>query len=111
MDDDIRELLMLAAKACGYTDSNPMHGYGSIFIRNEYGEPLWWNPATNPDDGALMEARLGIFVTWYGVEDVQCCVADGPVAIELFSDHNGDKQAARMMASLRVAAEIGRSKT
>lgn len=97
MADDIRELLKLAAKATGIQHD----GVGYV---SPAGIPMNWNPLTNPGDGALMEAHLEIEIYWFdGV--VRARAWGVPIVTGAF---NGDKQAARMLASLRVAAEIGR---
>ena len=66
-------------------------------------------PLYDPDDGdcARMEAALGIHVAWHS--DGVVCGLRWAGATELFDDHGGDKQAARRMASLRVAAEHGKT--
>ena len=102
-----RELLELAAKAEGRE-----LGYwcptNNAFWCGEY-----WSPHTNDGDGARLEAALGIDVEWHNV-GVRCAKLTGAwcddiVARETYADHGGDKQAARRLASLRVAAEIGKA--
>lgn len=102
-----RELLELAAKAEGRE-----LGYwcptNNAFWCGEY-----WNPRTNDGDGARLEAALGIEVEWFDAS-VRCANLTGAsrndiVAREMYAEHGGDKQAARRLASLRVAAEIGKA--
>lgn len=113
-----RELLEMAAKACGkYAPKedcpNGWHGidpdgYGVFTMGGEGRFPDYaWNPKNDDGDGASMEAALGIRVTWHS--DGVVCGLRWAGSTELFDDHGGDKQAARRMASLRVAAEIGRA--
>lgn len=107
-----RELLELAAKACGYKLDLAIRPDGLPFFHSERralalesGE--WFAPGVDDGDCARMEAAMGIDVDW---------AEDGVIAINrdkrsgvLFEDHNNDRNAARRMASLRVAAEIGRA--
>lgn len=100
------ELLALAAKAVGgewsdYPDKTPDH-----WIIKKGGCFEEWNPLIDDGDCARMEATLGLDVVWYEIE-----VSSGNDECSRFiqySDHAGDKQAARRMASLRAAAEIGK---
>ena len=95
-----KELIELAAKACGVEHvTMPMVEWGK------------WNPATNSGDGAEMEAELGIDVYWC-LEVVNSVYAGGlsVETMERYSDHNGDRQAARRMASLRCAAAIQKAR-
>ena len=100
-----RELLELAARAAGY-----------IRIADAYDESkgiqmvnwAWWNPATDDGDSARLEAALGLDVMWY---EEYVYVGAGPLfEVGVYSDHDGDKQAARRMATLRAAALIGEMK-
>ncbi len=60
-------------------------------------------------DCARMEAALGIDMRW-GENHVIASRADlSDCELEYFSDHAGDKNAARRAASVAVAAEIGRA--
>lgn len=99
-----RELLELAAKAAG------IHFWemgGTLFAA--HGKS--WNPATDDGDGARLEEVLGIDVEWQRIGVIATHRSkDGSdvVAREPYADHGGDKQAARRMASLKVAAAIGR---
>lgn len=59
-------------------------------------------------DCARLEAALGLDVVWFFSS---VCIKQIFFHISIstqYSDHNGDKQAARRMASVRAAAEIGR---
>lgn len=107
MNQDIKQLLELAALACGYTliDDGDERGPWC----SETGSR--WRPDLDDGDGARMEAGLRIEVGWNDV----CAIALGYTGErKLFrwavpsETHNGNRQAARRMASLRVAAEVGR---
>lgn len=114
-----RELLELAAKACGYKLDLEIRPDGLPFFHSErralaLDSGGWFAAGVDDGDCARMEAALDIDVEWHNV-GVRCAKLTGTwcddvVARESFHDHNCDKQAARRMASLRVAAEIGRAK-
>lgn len=101
-----KELLLLAAKAAGYRIEcaiSTLYPYGDVFF---FGGKAW-NPRTDDGEGARLEAALGIHVAWHS--DGVVCGLRWAGCTELFDDHGGDKQAARRMASLRVAAEQGKA--
>lgn len=100
-----RELLELAAKAAGRTAEgfSPTKG---LLVSLRDGVSAWWNPLTTDGDSARMEAALGIHVTWHS--DGVVCGKRIWQETEMFDAHGGDKQAARRMASLRVAAGMGK---
>ena len=110
-----RELLELAA-----------HAAGIKIIRSRLADPMWrdmliensnvaqdgnpsarWRPHDDDGDCARMEAALGIDLEW--AEDGVIAINRDKRAGVLFEDYNNDRNAARRMASLRVAAEIGRA--
>ena len=64
----------------------------------------WWNPITDDGDEARLEAALKMSPVW---EDAYVYIQGYPDIIELYADHNGDKQAARRMAGTRAAEAIG----
>lgn len=112
------ELLTLAAKATGVVfdqEKSMPHPLSGAFwglwlqIKGETyeGQRHYWCPHTDDGDCARMEAALGIHVAWYS-NGVVCSSLWGR-ATELFKARAGDKQAARRMASLRVAAEHGKA--
>ena len=115
-----RELLELAAKAAGVAFDpdksmpHPANGaFWGLWLRIN-GEPYegqrrYWCPHKDDGDSARMEAALGIHVAWHS--DGVVCGLRWAGSTELFDDHGGDKQAARRMASLRVAAEHGKAMT
>lgn len=96
-----REILELAAKACGQPAE-----------RLDVG--AWcdcaWNPLHDDGDCARMENMLGIDVTWHFafIPFVQSKHGDF-LLCEFIHNHKDDRGAARRMASLRVAAEIGKA--
>lgn len=107
-----REMLELAAKACGLQDyawCEPwkcmalMDGYGG-FVSNKC-----WNPARSDGDCARMEAALSIDVSWTGSYVMADHFSLSDCMIEPFALHKEQKQSARRMASLRVAAAIGKA--
>lgn len=111
-----RELMELAAKACGLQDyawCEPWKCMALIDWHGGFVSNKCWNPARSDGDCARMEAALGIDVEWLSYE--LCAYwksGDGILLFQdarLYSDHKGDKQSARRMASLRVAAEIGKA--
>lgn len=119
MMTDHKELLELAARACGITViRSRLHdpGFQDFLIqgsaRNTTESLGGWNPITDDGDCARMEAQLGIDIEWRVTEG--CVVAkariDGDLRwrFEYFADHNNDRNSARRLASTRVAAEIGR---
>lgn len=111
-----RELVVLAAKACGYKLDLEFRPVGLPFFHSErraiaLDSGGWFAPGVDDGDCARMEAVLGISVDWSST-NVMCGAwngAESESAVERYESHSGDKQAARRMASLRVAAEIGRN--
>ncbi len=104
--DDLKELLPLAARACGYT----LGVLGDRVVRIESdGQSVYWNPLT-PGDGAEMEDKLKISV--HRIPDGVCSYVEGAIGLyqryEMHADHP-DEGTARKWASLRVAAAIGRA--
>lgn len=94
-----RELLEPAAKSAGVDYCNG--------VDLDTGNP--WNPIDNDGDEARLEAALGMNVQWFATmitvwDRFGCCYV-----FELYSDHGGDKQAARRLAGVRAAAEIGKA--
>lgn len=100
-----RELLELAAKAAGIelkwmaVVNGPQAG--EVFCSN-------WHPGTDDGDCARMEAALSIRVEWWR-DSVTAYRQELGCANIQYSSHGGDRNAARRLASLQVAAEIGRA--
>ena len=70
--------------------------------------PEGFSPLTDDGDCARMEAQLSVCVEW---SEAWVISWHGNVQqTVLFSTHNGDKNAARRVASVAVASEIGRMK-
>lgn len=100
-----RELLEYAAKACGFK----IVGYGEWRNGIEWAElecGTFWNAKEDDGDCARMEAELGLDITWY--KEWVSAISKHAAGYADYKDYP-DKQAARRMASLRVAAEIGKS--
>ena len=117
MTENKKELLELAAKAAGVGGNYLFRAGGSKGSGFPYhiegiqktGGAMW-NPITDDGTCARMEAAIGIDVEWYqdkvrSYKHGECLV----IRYEFFSNHNGDKNAARRMASVRCAAEIGKN--
>ena len=108
---ELKELLPLAAKAMGKPHKwiSMLGGMYHIIDSGRADGP--WNPAESPGDGAEMEDKLRISVTrtltrvFTSAEDND---RNEYICIELYADHPTEGHA-RRWASLRVAAEIGRS--
>lgn len=103
---DQRELLELAAKAAGYalrSNKTPM-GFDAFYVDGDL-----WNPRDDDGDCFRLETKLKFDVSWWlDCADIRSQDMKYEVT-EYFSYHNGDKNAARRMASTRLAAEIGRA--
>lgn len=97
-----REQLILAAKACGLIPTE-FEGNDDFM----FGVLSWFKPHLDDGDCARMEAALGIELTWF-FDRVDALACDVAPVVEYFKDHAGDKNAARRVASVAVAAEIGR---
>lgn len=105
MTDDIKSLLIDAAKAAGIK---------GMFVGDDFYETRSdylsypWNPLTDDGDSARLRTALEIDVE-YDKSGAMVKHADDAWAA-LYTDHSGDKNAALRMATLKLAAEIGRSK-
>lgn len=109
-----RELLTLAAKACGYKVKFVIGKYakndnlGLFMINHGTSNERRWNPKRSDGDCARMEAALEINLRWHTKDVHVKSLLSGSEWYEKFSDHAGDKNAARRAASVVVASEIGR---
>jgi hypothetical protein len=102
--DDTKDLLTLAAKACGIEHPGGDHSIANDGRLWDCKNLRWWNPLVDDGDGARMEEKLDLHLSW-----LSAGVSSGPkMTYERFSDHNGNRQAARRWASLRAAAQIGK---
>lgn len=111
-----RELLELAAKAAGrdgtWVDFAGMDirvGYQGGMLCGDADSDYYWNPLKDDGDCARMESEVGIDVKWRRL-GVRCAKWPDIIVREPFNEHGGDRQAARRMASLRVAAAVGKAK-
>lgn len=102
---DTKELLQLAAKACGIEILAHADGRSPV-IRNGNGKRMW-NPATDQADSDCIGTKLRINVEWCE-QGVFCTVFGKADCCERYADHNGDENAALRAARLRCAAEIGK---
>lgn len=111
-----REMLELAAKAAGLRfawepalradDTESLEPI--VFSDTGFGE--YWNPLTDDGDEARLEAALGINIQWDKASVYAAHFGNMEfVTVERYADHGGDKQAARRLAGVRAAAEIGKS--
>lgn len=123
---DIRKMLELAAKACGYEiDRENQHfrdeskyGHVGLYIKRV---STCWAPHVDDGDNSRMRTKLRIDALWVYAENgdavgVECSVmrhhGDRFFTmrarwIEMLADHNNDPDAALRLCALRVAAAIG----
>lgn len=111
-----RELLEFAAKAAGRVVEGFSTAKGLLLAQGD-GVSAWWNPLTNDGDCSRLEAALEIDVRWG--HDVYNTDGTSPIGV-MCGDYHGilnavepygaDKQAARRLASTRVAAMMGEAK-
>lgn len=98
-----KELLELAAKATGYQVEYINATAGGYFWFPANGQK--WNPLTDDGDEARLEAALNLHVSWMpAIEQVWVGKAD----MEFVEHFGTDKQAARRLAGVRAAAELGK---
>ena len=108
-----RELLTLAAKACGLKHKSTDELSQWLLVEGVRTPLLakhcwYWNPLTDDGDCARMEAQLGIDVKWYK-SGVIAHIRDTGIQSEVFFiNHASDKNAARRAASVAIAVEIWR---
>lgn len=119
-----RELLELAAKAAGkYAPKKDCpkgwegirpETFGCFTMGGEGATPDYqWNPLQDDGDCARLESACGVNVKWFfelggvnaWVEDVNLEPGKAS-AVEYYSDHGGDKNAARRRAVVEVVASI-----
>lgn len=110
MQNDI-ELLSLAAKAAGIELQ-----CSRVIGQSPRKSSCWsvWNPGQDDGDCARMEAAIGIDIEWQHIgviaRKLEHRIDKKDVIVrEAYGHHEGDRNAARRAASLKVAAEIGRS--
>lgn len=119
MTPELRELLELSARAMGYVIIRWIPIYsGPFVIVPGSDEEVVWCPHHDRAQCFEMECQLKIDVIWWPADT---CVeastfVDDPRRLnnahigytEEWENHKNDRAKARMMASLRVAAGIGR---
>jgi hypothetical protein len=105
---DKRELLELAARACGYEVREPFRD-GEFRVSDKDGLCFAWDPTDDDGDCARLEEKLTIDLTWNESDGLVWAnlYSQEPVH-EYYANHNGNKGAARRLASTRAAAEVGR---
>ena len=120
MNTELKELLTLAAKACGQEVWFPRMNGGKdqggnriilepCHTKNAAGKVVEWAPRLDDGDNSRMEGKLRIDLAWCdGLGEVTALLQGIPPTNEKYADHGGDEQAARRWASLRAAAQKGR---
>lgn len=116
MTNEIKELITLAAKAMGYViesiDGDVCFRYNKFPDPEESYGLTKWNPYISDSDCFRMETELEIDVLFFKrgerVEANNGLPEDHRDFISWTNEYGTDKAAARRLASLRVAAEIGR---
>ena len=120
MTDNLREMLELAAKACGLPlTENGVRDLGKyeylfagdlewgLYANNANGTQRRWNPYL--DDGDSARLRSALMMSAAMSRNLVMVWTEGTEAIvENFADHSNDRNAALRMATLRCAAEAGR---
>jgi hypothetical protein len=91
-----KELLELAAKACGLEEAK---------MRIEFNQ---WNPLTDDGDALRLAVQLQIIVGRYDNYVSAALLHDGAKEIVIWSHNEKDPYAATRRAIVRAAAEIGR---
>lgn len=120
MSEDIREMVELAAVALGLKgralERMEKRGHYVYSVSNGF-ERTRYDWLGDDGDSARMRSALMIGVQWQRILATNniCAVNcyahrldSYPSRTESLSDHDGDRNAALRMASLKVAAEIGR---
>jgi hypothetical protein len=92
-----KELLELAAKACGLEEAK---------MRIEFNQ---WNPIEDDGDALRLAVQLQIIVGRYDNYVNAAPLHDGAKEIVIWSHNEKDPYAATRRAIVRAAAEIGRS--
>ena len=106
-----RELLELAAKAAGLNISGLDEAFpaGGILIVDSDGNDFDWNPLEDDGDCARLESACYLYVEFHNIWVVVSSGLSSSSIREAYADHNGDRNAARRLASVRAAAEIGKT--
>ncbi len=110
-----RELLELAAKAAGvkaYWSTDGTLQNRPLFVVSAGGGmgtmkyEVEWNPRKDDGVGALLEAALELHVTWHSISKY---VTSGTATVTSTQPYEKNRQAARRLATLIAAAEIGKA--
>ena len=102
-----QKLLERAAIAVGINGAWSESRRG-IEVQDENGNVVKvWNPLTDDGDNSRLEGRLSMSIMWYP-QDVwmTCYWHDVSVGYHVF---DGDRQSTRRLASVKLAAKIGRA--
>lgn len=104
---DKRELLELAARAAGYRTRWSDYAELPMLLDASGKDVKTWDPTADDGDCARLEDAAGLDITRYP-DSIAVNELAGLGVYEYYADHNGDKGAARRLASTRAAAEAGR---
>lgn len=118
-----RELLELAAKAAGYTETK-VNNIGWFYVcvypghNGDDSDKEWelFNPLTDDGDALRLAVKLGLTVgphlgaSHAGVAPCPDDFEDGKFPTRIAEIHYGDPYAATRRAIVRAAAEIGKGK-
>lgn len=108
MSEDIREMVELAAVALGLKgralERMEKRGHYVYSVSNGF-ERTRYDWLGDDGDSARMRSALLIDADWFG--NLVQCSKDTHVEHEYYAEHN-DRNAALRLATLKVAAEIGR---
>lgn len=124
MTTDTRELLELAAKACGMNVLSPgmpwLESEGWFYNEHEHGGGMFshslerstqsrWNPLKDDGDALRLAVALKLNVYTYGISAVGvACHLPGSNLSMTEAVHNDDYLTATRLAIVKAAAEIGR---
>lgn len=106
-----RELLEMAAKAAGLGEVWYLDGSDTPYVGKKYqlGQPVEYStfsPLTDDGDSARLEATMCFHVEWHpAIKTVRV----GTATIGFTTSWGDDKQAARRLAGVLCAAEIGKA--
>ncbi|MFU4302113.1 hypothetical protein ACM73N_28170 [Pseudomonas aeruginosa] len=107
-----RELLVLAARAAGFTGCGFFLGDDGIDVSDETGTRFAWNPLTDDGDALRLAVQLDITIgpehpDVVGKSLCRASWSNRNMSLGEFGD--GDKPSAYRRAIVRAAAEIGKS--
>lgn len=112
--NEIRELLELAAKAAGYKilgDWEYDESWG-FKVSTGPGAPAWWNPYADDGDSRRLEVALKLHILHNDRDEevlwVSAVVSKTATCAAVEFADESERAAATRLAALRCAAEIGR---